>query len=122
MGPRCSSAETQVCHRSYIIAASLFTLRFHKRGLWFFVSFRIFFLENTRVRIFIFFVRRNANFFPEFNIRLYDKNYLTCVFLTVIILTQALPRHKFVTGATLLQLVCLHFAFTEVLEIVAESG
>jgi hypothetical protein len=21
MGPRCSSAETQVCHRSYIIAA-----------------------------------------------------------------------------------------------------
>ena len=26
MGPRCSSAETQVCHRSYIIAA---------RGRWF---------------------------------------------------------------------------------------
>jgi hypothetical protein len=23
MGPRCSSAETQVCHRSYIIAAIL---------------------------------------------------------------------------------------------------
>ena len=23
MGPRCSSAETQVCHRSYIIAASV---------------------------------------------------------------------------------------------------
>jgi hypothetical protein len=23
MGPRCSSAETQVCHRSYIIAARL---------------------------------------------------------------------------------------------------
>jgi hypothetical protein len=23
MGPRCSSAETQVCHRSYIIAASI---------------------------------------------------------------------------------------------------
>jgi hypothetical protein len=23
MGPRCSSAETQVCHRSYIIAANL---------------------------------------------------------------------------------------------------
>jgi hypothetical protein len=22
MGPRCSSAETQVCHRSYIIAAT----------------------------------------------------------------------------------------------------
>ena len=26
MGPRCSSAETQVCHRSYIIAASLIGL------------------------------------------------------------------------------------------------
>ena len=24
MGPRCSSAETQVCHRSYIIAANLY--------------------------------------------------------------------------------------------------
>ena len=23
MGPRCSSAETQVCHRSYIIAANI---------------------------------------------------------------------------------------------------
>jgi hypothetical protein len=29
MGPRCSSAETQVCHRSYIIAAS-------ERGNFFF--------------------------------------------------------------------------------------
>jgi hypothetical protein len=27
MGPRCSSAETQVCHRSYIIAASLMPVR-----------------------------------------------------------------------------------------------
>ena len=27
MGPRCSSAETQVCHRNYIIAAS-----FHPDG------------------------------------------------------------------------------------------
>ena len=45
-----------------------------REGLWFFVSFRIFFSDNTRVRIFIFFVVRSANFFPEFNIRLYDKN------------------------------------------------
>ena len=37
-----------------------------KRGLWFFVSFRNFFSDNTRVRIF--------TFFPEFKIRLYDKN------------------------------------------------
>jgi hypothetical protein len=35
-------------------------------GLWFFVSFRNLFTDNTRVRISI--------FFPEFNIRLYDKN------------------------------------------------
>ena len=28
MGPRCSSAETQVCHRSYIIAASTWAERF----------------------------------------------------------------------------------------------
>jgi hypothetical protein len=27
MGPRCSSAETQVCHRSYIIAASVLTAK-----------------------------------------------------------------------------------------------
>ena len=33
-----------------------------------------FFSDNTRVRIFIFFVARSAIFFPEFNIRLYDKN------------------------------------------------
>ena len=35
-------------------------------GLWFFVSFRIFFSDNTRARILF--------FFPEYNIRLYDKN------------------------------------------------
>ena len=48
-----------------------------KRGggeLWFFVSFRMFFSDITRVRIFIFFVAQSANFCPEFNIRLYDKN------------------------------------------------
>ena len=36
-------------------------------GLWFFVSFRIFFSDNTRVRIFIFFVAQ------DFHITLYDK-------------------------------------------------
>ena len=35
-----------------------------KGGLWFFVSFRKFSSDNTRGR----------TFFPEFNIRLYDKN------------------------------------------------
>ena len=34
-------------------------------GLWFFVSFRIFYSDNTRVRIV---------FFSDFHIRLYDKN------------------------------------------------
>ena len=29
MGPRCSSAETQVCHRSYIIAATMYPLTLH---------------------------------------------------------------------------------------------
>ena len=43
-------------------------------GLWFFVSFRIFFSDNTSVRIFIFLSRKARNFSPEFNIRLYDKN------------------------------------------------
>jgi hypothetical protein len=42
-------------------------------GLWFFVSFRIFFSDITKVRIF-FFVTQSANFFPHFKIRLYNKN------------------------------------------------
>jgi hypothetical protein len=45
-----------------------------KGGLWFFVSFRTFLSDNTRVRIFIFFVAQSAKFFAVFNIRLYDKN------------------------------------------------
>ena len=35
---------------------------------------KFFFSDNTRVRIFIFFVAQSAIFFPEFNIMLYDKN------------------------------------------------
>jgi hypothetical protein len=38
-----------------------------------------FFSENTRVRI-IFFVAQSANFFPEINIRLYDKNSVSDYF------------------------------------------
>ena len=50
-------------------------------GLWFFVSFRIFFPDSMRVIIFIFFCRTKRNFFsPEFNIRLYDKNTETDFF------------------------------------------
>ena len=49
-------------------------------GLWFFVSFRIFFSDNTRVRIFIFLLRKARNFFPEFNKRLYDKTLNQIIF------------------------------------------
>jgi hypothetical protein len=45
-----------------------------KGGLWFFVSLRIFFSDNTRVRIIFFLSRKVRIFFPEFNIRLYDKS------------------------------------------------
>jgi hypothetical protein len=44
------------------------------RGLWFFVSFRIFFLDNTRVRILFILSCKARIFFPKFNIRLYDKD------------------------------------------------
>ena len=44
------------------------------RWLWFFVSFRIFFPDNTRVRKFIFCRAKHDFFFTEFNIRLYDNN------------------------------------------------
>ena len=50
--------------------------------LWFFVSFRKIFLDNTRVRILIYFVAQSTNFFiPEFNIRLYDKTLNQIFFL-----------------------------------------
>ena len=45
-----------------------------KVGLWFFVSFRNFFSDNTRVRIFFILSGKARIFFPGFNIRLYDKN------------------------------------------------
>jgi hypothetical protein len=52
-----------------------FNLNPMKGELWFFVSFRIFFSDNTRVRILIFLSRKAQFFFQEFNIRLYDKNF-----------------------------------------------
>ena len=45
-----------------------------KCGVMVFCFVQNFFLDNTRVRIFIFFVPQSANFFSEFNISLYDKN------------------------------------------------
>ena len=47
-----------------------------KGGLWFFVSFRIFFRTLRELKYLCFFVAQSANFFffTEFNIRLYDKN------------------------------------------------
>jgi hypothetical protein len=50
-------------------------------GLWFFVSFRIFFSDNTRVRIFIFFVAQSAKFFlPKFHIRLWQRLWIRLFF------------------------------------------
>ena len=45
-----------------------------KGGVTVFVSFRIFFSDNTRVRIYIVLSRKARIFFLEFNISLYDKN------------------------------------------------
>ena len=47
---------------------------FQSKFLWFFVSFRIFFSDNTNVRIFFFLSRKARIFFPKLNIRLYYKN------------------------------------------------
>ena len=64
----------------YFISHYFYIIPFHfslgtnhltwRGGLWFFVSFRKYFSDNTRVRIF-FFVGEARIFFPEFNI---DKN------------------------------------------------
>ena len=43
-------------------------------GLWFFVSFRIFFSNNTELEYLFFCRAKRVIFFPEFNIRLFDKN------------------------------------------------
>jgi hypothetical protein len=63
-------------HWKRMIRPFLFRDRlFHLQGgLWFLVSFRIFFSDNTRVRMFLLLSRKARIFFPEFNIRLYDKN------------------------------------------------
>ena len=45
-----------------------------KGGLWFFVSFRIFFRTTQELEYYYFLSREAQIFFPEFNIRLYDKN------------------------------------------------
>jgi hypothetical protein len=54
---------------SYTVVEVLFVIRDRpfnlKGGLWFFVSFRNFFSDNTRVRIFIFFVAQGAKFFSR---------------------------------------------------------
>ena len=49
---------------------------------------KYFFGEHESQNIYFFLSGEMRIFFPELNIRLYDKNYLTCVFLTVIILTH----------------------------------
>ena len=51
-----------------------FNLKGGGGGVWFFDSFRKKISDNTRVRIYIFLSREVRFLFPEFNIRLYDKN------------------------------------------------
>ena len=51
-----------------------------KGGLWFFVSFRTFFSDNTRVRIFIFFVGRNAIFFQNLTLDYMTKTLNQIIF------------------------------------------
>ena len=43
-------------------------------GLWFFVSFRIFFRTTRELKYLFFLLRKARLFFPEFNIRLYEEN------------------------------------------------
>ena len=50
-----------------------FNLKGGEGGLWFFVSFKNFFSDNTRVRIFFLSLKARI-FFQEFNIRSHDKN------------------------------------------------
>jgi hypothetical protein len=45
-----------------------------------FCFIQIFFSDNTRVKIFIFCRAKREFFFPEFNIRLYDKNSVSDYF------------------------------------------
>jgi hypothetical protein len=49
-------------------------------GLWFFVSFRIFFSDNTRVRIFIFFVAWTNFFFQNLTLGYMTKNLAQIIF------------------------------------------
>jgi hypothetical protein len=52
-----------------------------KGGLWFFVSFRIFFSDNTRVRIYIFFVVQSAkNFFQNLSLGYMTKTLNQIIF------------------------------------------
>ena len=51
-----------------------------KGGLCFFVSFRTFFSDNTRVRIFIFFVGRNAIFFQNLTLDYMTKTLNQIIF------------------------------------------
>ena len=57
----CQYLQTEVKDRP-------FNLKGEGGGLWFFVSFRNFFSDSTRVRIFIFFVAQSANFFSRIHL------------------------------------------------------
>jgi hypothetical protein len=58
----------------HIVRDRPFNLQGGEGGLWFFVSFRIFFLTTQEFEYLFLLSRKVRNFFPEFNIRLCDKN------------------------------------------------
>ena len=72
-----SNSTHQGTRKMCRIVQDVVKLRFYIRNQPFnyvFFLFRILFFHNTSLNIFFFFVVQSAIFFPEFNIRLYDKN------------------------------------------------
>ena len=77
-------------NNAYIVCLPIFRDRpFNlKGGLWFFVSFRIFFSDNTRDRILFFFVALSANFFFQNS----TLSYMTKMLNQIIIFSSAKIR------------------------------
>jgi hypothetical protein len=70
-------------------------------GVWFFVSFRIFFSDETRVRIFIFFAMQSTIFFFQNltlgykpNVRFWKKKIVLCMAKKINILTLVSSEKK----------------------------
>jgi hypothetical protein len=78
--------DAAICHRNHTGEPPTWhDTRIHRRysggGAMEFFPTENFFSDNTRIRIFFFFLSRREFFFLEFNIRLYDKNSEADLFL-----------------------------------------